>query len=63
MQSSKYTGVSKKVNAKKFLAVCTIDKVRHHIGSFNIDREAAIAVDKFRIKKGLKPINILKPKS
>jgi hypothetical protein len=60
--SSSYKGVSLNKATRKWQATSIIEGTLYHIGTYTREREAAIAVDIYRIKRGLEPCNILKRK-
>ena len=64
-KTSQYLGVTWSIRATKkpWRARVCIKGEETHIGSFAIEREAAKAVDMYRIQRGLEPINVLKRKS
>lgn len=55
---TEYKFVHRRISEKIVLFEAKIDKWASH---WETEREAALAVDKYRIKKGKNPINILKP--
>ena len=58
--SSEYKGVSLNKSTQKWQATTIINSKLNHIGTYIRERDAALAVDVYRIKKGLSPVNILK---
>lgn len=50
--SSPYYGVNKATSGSKYTANISKDKIFHHLGHYNTEKEAAIAVDKARLLIG-----------
>ncbi len=57
-KTSKYSGVSWRKSARKWVAAVTIKGVKHHVGSFDDEREAAKMVDICLMKHGKEPKNL-----
>ena len=58
---SDYKGVSYKRATRKYQATTIINSELIHIGTFMEERDAAKAVDLYRLQRGLDAPNILKP--
>lgn len=59
----KFRNVTRKVYAKRYVYFIALMKHKGQVykGQFHTNRDAALFIDKTRIKLGLEPVNLLKP--